>query len=249
MQHKDLPETAYQGDMAADYDKYRFETPGGCKVNQIEVNKLLSAIDGLPENTVVLEAGCGTGRFLKRLADLGYSPWGLDPSNDMLEICAGKLGEGSRERLVQGEGERLPFEDDRFDFTYSIRVLNQVESPEYAMGFIRELIRVTSGGARVLVEYMDIRRQKIALNRFRHGSGWASDEQRGDTRLDADEIKKMVEGQGCKVVWIQGAFFFGMTPYYVLPKLLLPVLVATDSLAAKMFPRLCSRVYFLIQKP
>ncbi len=249
MNNKSLPETAYEGEMAADYDKHRFDTSGGRKVNQVEVDMLLRAIDGLPKDVNLLEAGCGTGRFLKTLADLGYAPTGMDPSNDMLEICARKLGEGSRERLVQGEGEKLPFEDGQFEFTYSIRVLNQVESPAYAMAFIKELIRVTGEGSRVLVEYMDVCRKKIALNRFRHGGGWAENDNSGDTRLDAEEIKKLVEAEGCKVVWIRGAFFSGMTPYYVLPKILLPVLGLFDSVAAKLLPRFCSRVYFLIQKP
>jgi SAM-dependent methyltransferase len=53
----------------------------------------------------VLELGCGTGRLLVPLAQVGYHVTGLDVSRPMLDVAAGKIAQaGLQERveLVQG---------------------------------------------------------------------------------------------------------------------------------------------------
>lgn len=60
----------------------------------------------------ILEVGCGSGRFLERLAERGEkNVVGIDISIGMLQAAAGKGLRG----LVSAAGERLPFGPSRFD--------------------------------------------------------------------------------------------------------------------------------------
>ncbi len=60
----------------------------------------------------ILEIGCGSGRFLQRLAERGeHNVVGIDVSMSMLRAAAGK----GLPRLLSAAGERLPFGPSRFD--------------------------------------------------------------------------------------------------------------------------------------
>jgi SAM-dependent methyltransferase len=54
----------------------------------------------------LLDAGCGTGRSLVPLVELGYDATGVDASAEMLALAAGKLGD--RARLVVADLAELP---------------------------------------------------------------------------------------------------------------------------------------------
>ncbi|MGI6632880.1 MAG: class I SAM-dependent methyltransferase [Bacillota bacterium] len=67
----------------------------------------------------ILELGCGTGRILIPLANVGFQVTGVDASSHMLDACRRKLEWGNREvagrvRLVQADILNLDL-DDRFD--------------------------------------------------------------------------------------------------------------------------------------
>lgn len=87
----------------------------------------------------VLEAGCGTGAVLATLSR--YLPGAEFVGVDMADpnLHADPMVTQSGVRLVQGDGARLPFEDDSFDLVYASHVLEHVEDER---GFLRELTRV-----------------------------------------------------------------------------------------------------------
>jgi ubiquinone/menaquinone biosynthesis C-methylase UbiE len=88
-----------------------------------------------------LDVACGTG---VNMIDLAKNPrlnvWGIDIS-DLLIQKASEKGI-ARDRLIVGDATNLPFDDDRFDFSYSIGSLEHftVEGLEKT---IAEMARVT----------------------------------------------------------------------------------------------------------
>jgi demethylmenaquinone methyltransferase/2-methoxy-6-polyprenyl-1,4-benzoquinol methylase len=99
----------------------------------------------------VLDVATGTGLVAAELVRrYGCSVVGLDQSDEMLSRARSRLGTDSalaaRLTLVQGEAERLPFDDGEFDaltFTYLLRY---VDDPAATL---RELARVVRPGGRI----------------------------------------------------------------------------------------------------
>lgn len=93
----------------------------------------------------VLEAGCGTGLILQRLAPAARQAIGLD-------LSAGMLG-GARARalsVAQGSVDALPFPDNYFDAVVSFKVLAHVPTIERTLA---ELARVTRPGGHLVLEF------------------------------------------------------------------------------------------------
>ena len=96
--------------------------------------------------TSVLEAGCGTGQFSRRLVGLASDLHGVDFSQAQLERAREK---GLPMTFTQGDVLALPYPDDRFDLVTSFELLAHLPSEEAA--YCREAYRVLKpGGVLVL---------------------------------------------------------------------------------------------------
>ena len=91
----------------------------------------------------VLDVGCGVGQVVARLSSAGFEAHGVDVAEPNI-VKARKVSE--RCRLY--DGRRLPYPDDHFANVGALNVLEHVEEPE---DFIRELVRVTEPGGRIVV--------------------------------------------------------------------------------------------------
>ncbi len=96
----------------------------------------------LRAHTRVLDLGCGRGGVMERLHVHAGSVAGLDPDTRSLREhrAAGLL-------LVAGRGERLPFDDGRFDLVCCSWVLEHLPDPPAAFG---EIARVLAPGGRFI---------------------------------------------------------------------------------------------------
>jgi ubiquinone/menaquinone biosynthesis C-methylase UbiE len=134
-----IPKTDYSN-IAKYYDKVRTE-PGA----------LLSRIvkyGGIKPKSIVLDIGCGTGRFPIDLLTLTRcSLFGLEPSLEMLREAL--LKDSSRSIVwVRGDGQRLPFPNEIFDCVYMTFVLHHMERKDLAL---QEIYRVLKRGGRCVV--------------------------------------------------------------------------------------------------
>lgn len=73
----------------------------------------------------MLDIGCGTGRFLARLAEVAKA-WGVDPSPEMLEVARPRVGGAG---LKLGSAEELPFRDGWFERAAMWLVAHLVDRP------------------------------------------------------------------------------------------------------------------------
>jgi ubiquinone/menaquinone biosynthesis C-methylase UbiE/cytosine/adenosine deaminase-related metal-dependent hydrolase len=110
------------------------------------LSRMLPDVDGLD----VLDAGCGTGRWLQLLAQhRPASLVGVDTSPQMLQRASSKLGAAST--LCLGSCVALPLQNATVDLVLASFVLSYLDSVE---AFARELHRVTRPGATIFVTDM-----------------------------------------------------------------------------------------------
>ena len=97
----------------------------------------------LPPDTKVLEAGCGSGEGLASFK--GKFAVGLDKSKEAIALARKHC-----KNLEVGDCFDMPFDDDTFDLTYNSGVIEHFKYPKN-LEMIREMLRVTKTGGRVMV--------------------------------------------------------------------------------------------------
>jgi SAM-dependent methyltransferase len=95
----------------------------------------------------VLDIGCGTGRFLLRLAEIAKA-WGVDASPEMLEVARTRVGGAG---LKLGSAEELPFKDGWFERATMWLVAHLLDRPRA----FAEAARVLEPGGRFAVATFD----------------------------------------------------------------------------------------------
>lgn len=99
-------------------------------------------------HTKLLDAGCGTGAFARKLIAEGMSPERitlLDPSQVMLSLC-----DDMAAPRIKGRLEAIPFDDGEFDIVTCAWALETVPSPATAL---RELCRVVRPGGALCLAF------------------------------------------------------------------------------------------------
>ncbi len=97
----------------------------------------------IPSSGMGLEIGVGTGRFAESLA----VKFGLDPSFKML-----KLAKKRRIKVVQGEGESLPFKNETFNFVLIVLTVCFVSKP---LQVFKEALKVLKKGGVLILAIID----------------------------------------------------------------------------------------------
>jgi len=103
------------------------------------------------EDRRILDIGCGTGKFaaraLERFPDTQV--WGMDLSGGMLGQCRERCdASGGRLHLVQGDSQRLPFQDNAFDVITCTHSFHHYPQQRQV---VQEMHRVLRPGGRLLI--------------------------------------------------------------------------------------------------
>lgn len=88
------------------------------------------------KNKVCLDAGCGSGRYVQAIIDLGAKEViGID----LNPVIAKKNVTNPKAKILEGDIRKIPFKDEYFDFVCCNGVLHHTENPKE---IIKELSRV-----------------------------------------------------------------------------------------------------------
>ncbi len=130
-----------------------------------------------PAKAAVLDAGCGTGKNMEFLTQLGYrNIEGFDFSDDAVEFCR-KRG---LNQVKQGNIMDIQYPDDTFDVVYSMDVLGILD-PAGRQKAVTELYRVLKPGGILLCN-------GAALEIFRSQHDDVTSIQRRFTRQDFSDL-------------------------------------------------------------
>jgi len=140
---------AYYDDWAATYEEqltgWRYTAP-------TEAAERLAGL--LPARAALLDVGCGTGMFGKRMtAQKPVTLTGIDISGASLEI-AGRAGVYDRLEKVDLQVTPLPFESGSMDAAASIGVMTYIERPK---ALLSDLARIVRSGGPILFTQRDDR--------------------------------------------------------------------------------------------
>ena len=103
----------------------------------------------LPQGARVLDVGCGTGRWVRRLEKHGLSVVGIDQSSEMLSLARKR---GTLSPMVSGEVQNLPFRDESFECVSAVTVIQHIP-PQEQVRALSEMVRVLRpGGYLFLIE-------------------------------------------------------------------------------------------------
>lgn len=91
----------------------------------------------LPVKARVLEVGCGRGDTIHALSAMGFSCWGIEISETMVNM-ANELGGAT---VVQGTADRLNFQDGFFDCVFSQEMIEHLH-PDDSKIHIQDAFRV-----------------------------------------------------------------------------------------------------------
>jgi ubiquinone/menaquinone biosynthesis C-methylase UbiE len=95
----------------------------------------------------VVDVGCGTGAFLRRLADGGAVPVGVEPSAGMRAEAALKIPGAA---ILDGHLAAIPLDDGAADAAIATYVVSHL-SPAEQPAAIAELLRVVRGAGPIVV--------------------------------------------------------------------------------------------------
>ncbi|EAR21136.1 class I SAM-dependent methyltransferase [Nitrococcus mobilis] len=111
-------------EVAERYDRERFASVSGRVFDALEKWNIRRAFSGLPDDSLIVDVPCGTGRHAEVLLEQGHRVVGVDVSPAMLEVARRKLSRfGERFRTFVWDARRLAELGERYDAALCARVL------------------------------------------------------------------------------------------------------------------------------
>jgi len=200
-----------------DYDR-AFRGSFGAYMTRVEA-EALERLMGDERSPVLLDLGCGHGRFLRWLAPRADALIGLDRSARLLTVAGEALSSDPLSvpcGLLFGSAQEIPLADASVDRITCVRVLQHLPDQDRALAEVRRVLK--PGGTLILVQYNWasphglIRAAKLPVKAaLRHlirtmGGEPAFDEPTKWTSLAA--LRRQVEAAGLIVERATGAWLF-----------------------------------------
>ena len=184
-------------------------------VMQAEERAMLQLMPDSLENYAVLDAGCGSGRYIVHTLQRGaVRVSGVDLSPEMLERADSELSiyrAGAEIELMQGSLTALPVSDASADLTICGLVVGHLENLEQPLA---ELHRVTRPGGTVLCS---------DVHPIGHALGWVRDFKSGGQRYAVQHTQHLYSH------WHATCAALGLQIERVLEPMLDPADIPTDA--------------------
>jgi SAM-dependent methyltransferase len=168
----------------------------------------------------VLEVGCGRGATLREFARRGAHTFGLDYSEEALQICAALQAKDrptADGTFVNGDARSLPFPSDSFDFVFSVGLIEHFEEP---LELLFEQCRVLKPEGHLLVQvpqkysaYTVVKKLFIVLGKWPYG-GW-------ETQFSERQLRDLVAEAGLEAKYVSGygSFVLAAVRHSLIPTL------------------------------
>jgi len=114
----------------------------------------------LKRNSIVLDAGCGTGLLIKHLATRSEFFIGVDISRGLLQETAKKARLCQNVALVLADVDNMPFRERIFGAVFAVTLLQNVPNPKVTL---TEVMRVSKQTAPIVVTGL---RKRFTLKDF-----------------------------------------------------------------------------------
>ena len=124
-------------------------------------------IDELPDNSTVLDLGCGNGRNILYLASLsrGFRIFGLDFSTHLLRIAKEKIKELGLKHSVEfilGDVIQLPFASSSLDGIIYVATLHHLPTADQRLANLLDLERCLRPKGRAFISVWDFEQDRFA---------------------------------------------------------------------------------------
>lgn len=125
------------------------------------VAEKLAKTYNLKKGDKVLDVGCGKGFLLYELSRVieGLEIYGIDISDYAIENCKEEVSAN----LQKGLAQKLPFDDNYFDFVYTITTLHNLYLPDL-ISATKEIIRVSNKGGNSYINVESYRNEEEKVN-------------------------------------------------------------------------------------
>lgn len=120
-------------------------------------------------SSVVLDMGCGTGRWTKYVSSKVKFIEAVDPSKAV--VAANDLvGSINNVRISQAEVSALPFQDGAFDFVFSLGVLHHI--PDTSLALKQTVAKLREGGYCLIYLYYTLDNKSLLFRSIFHLSNF-----------------------------------------------------------------------------
>lgn len=195
--HRDADNKAYYDDFSDWYERER-----GRGYHRMLDDLEIGICAPLATGRRVLEAGCGTGLILGRLAQHADTAWGVDLSPGMV-----RLAKQRGLNVVLGSVTDLPFADESFDLVCSFKVLAHVPNIGRALA---EIARVTKPGGQMVLEFYNPWSLRYVAKRLAGPQPISEGRTEADvyTRWDAPHVLPRIVPPGVEIEGLRGVRVF-----------------------------------------
>lgn len=138
------------GDQWKQYKKTQLDSYSGSPITENRLNRCLGDLKDKLKDKLVLEAGCGAGRFTEVLLKKGARLVSSDLSS-AVEVNAENFPLSDHHLVIQADINDMPFADESFDVVVCLGVIQHTSDTEKTIEDLYKLVK--KGGTLVIDHY------------------------------------------------------------------------------------------------
>ncbi len=138
------------GDQWKNYRLTQLDSYSGIPISANRLNRCLGNLKNDLKNKLVLEAGCGAGRFTEIILEKGAVLVSSDLSS-AVEVNQENFPQNENHLVIQADINDMPFANESFDVVVCLGVIQHTPDPEHTIENLYKLVK--RGGSLVIDHY------------------------------------------------------------------------------------------------